>query len=265
MTSHPIPRKISFTGSIATGKKVALAAAPDLKRVTLELGGNDPAIVLDDADPAAVAASLFPPAFYNSGPGLRRGQAGVRAARRSTTTSSRRWPNRLATRSSATAPTRPPSWARSTTPRSSTGSTDLVAGRPLARRATPSPAGRPMDRPGYFFEPTILAGAVRRGAGRRRGAVRPGAPDHLLPARRRRHRARQRHELRAVRLRLGRRRGQGRRGRRAAGMRHHARQHPPRDVAGATPGRPQVEWDRRGERAVGPRRIHRDAACVPRQ
>ena len=52
MTSHPVPRKISFTGSVETGKKVALAAAPDLKRVTLELGGNDPAIVLDDADPA---------------------------------------------------------------------------------------------------------------------------------------------------------------------------------------------------------------------
>src|SRR6185295_4182742 len=52
MTSHPIPRKISFTGSVATGKKVAAAAAPDLKRVTLELGGNDPAIVLDDVDVA---------------------------------------------------------------------------------------------------------------------------------------------------------------------------------------------------------------------
>ena len=42
MTSHPVPRKISFTGSIETGKKVAMSAAPDLKRVTLELGGNDP-------------------------------------------------------------------------------------------------------------------------------------------------------------------------------------------------------------------------------
>ena len=53
MTAHPTPRKISFTGSVATGKKVAAAAAPDLKRVTLELGGNDAAIVLGDVDAKA--------------------------------------------------------------------------------------------------------------------------------------------------------------------------------------------------------------------
>jgi acyl-CoA reductase-like NAD-dependent aldehyde dehydrogenase len=67
MTSHPVPRKISFTGSVATGKKVALAAAPDLKRLTLELGGNDAAIVLPDVEPAAVARDLFWGAFTNSG------------------------------------------------------------------------------------------------------------------------------------------------------------------------------------------------------
>jgi acyl-CoA reductase-like NAD-dependent aldehyde dehydrogenase len=67
MTAHPVPRGISFTGSIATGKKVNVAAAADLKRVLLELGGNDAAIVLDDADPADVADKLFWPAFRNSG------------------------------------------------------------------------------------------------------------------------------------------------------------------------------------------------------
>jgi len=67
MTSHPVPRKISFTGSVATGKRVAAAAAPDLKRVTLELGGNDAAIVLPDADPDTVAKDLFWGAFTNSG------------------------------------------------------------------------------------------------------------------------------------------------------------------------------------------------------
>ena len=67
MTSHPVPRKISFTGSTATGKLVAQSAAPDLKRVTLELGGNDPAIVLEDADPAKVSHAIFAAAFNNNG------------------------------------------------------------------------------------------------------------------------------------------------------------------------------------------------------
>ncbi|MGH7781322.1 MAG: aldehyde dehydrogenase family protein [Candidatus Binataceae bacterium] len=67
MTSHPVPRKISFTGSVETGKKVAAAAAPDLKRFTLELGGNDAAIVLADANLADVAPKIFWGAFENSG------------------------------------------------------------------------------------------------------------------------------------------------------------------------------------------------------
>src|ERR1700678_2863264 len=67
MTAHRTPRKISFTGSVSAGKHVAAAAAPDLKRVTLELGGNDPAILLDDVDPAAIASKLFWGAFQNNG------------------------------------------------------------------------------------------------------------------------------------------------------------------------------------------------------
>jgi acyl-CoA reductase-like NAD-dependent aldehyde dehydrogenase len=67
MTEHPIPRGVSFTGSIATGKKVNTSAAPDLKRVLLELGGNDPAIVLDDVDPVEVADVIFGRAFMNAG------------------------------------------------------------------------------------------------------------------------------------------------------------------------------------------------------
>lgn len=67
MTEHPGIDKISFTGSVATGKKVMASAAGTLKRVTLELGGNDPAIVLDDADPKLVAPKLFFASFVNSG------------------------------------------------------------------------------------------------------------------------------------------------------------------------------------------------------
>jgi acyl-CoA reductase-like NAD-dependent aldehyde dehydrogenase len=67
MTEHPVPRMISFTGSVATGKRIASAAATDLKRVTLELGGNDPAIVLDDAVIDDIADGLFANAFSNCG------------------------------------------------------------------------------------------------------------------------------------------------------------------------------------------------------
>ena len=67
MTEHPVPRMVSFTGSVATGKKIATTVAPDLKRVTLELGGNDPAIVLEDFDVGSTADGLFANAFSNCG------------------------------------------------------------------------------------------------------------------------------------------------------------------------------------------------------
>ncbi len=67
LTTHPLVRKISFTGSTATGKKVAAAAADDLKRVTLELGGNDPAVVLPGANVADIAGPLFWSGFLNNG------------------------------------------------------------------------------------------------------------------------------------------------------------------------------------------------------
>ena len=67
MTQHADIDKISFTGSVATGKKVLASAAGTLKRVTLELGGNDPAIILEDADPKAIAKNIFFASFVNSG------------------------------------------------------------------------------------------------------------------------------------------------------------------------------------------------------
>ena len=67
LTSHPDVAKVSFTGSTATGFKVMANAAKSLKRVTLELGGNDPGIVLDDADPYSIAEGIYRGAFFNSG------------------------------------------------------------------------------------------------------------------------------------------------------------------------------------------------------
>lgn len=66
-TVHPGIHKISFTGSVPTGKAIMAAAAGTLKRVTLELGGNDAGIVLPDADPDVIGKDLFWAAFSNSG------------------------------------------------------------------------------------------------------------------------------------------------------------------------------------------------------
>ncbi|EPQ53944.1 aldehyde dehydrogenase family protein, partial [Gloeophyllum trabeum ATCC 11539] len=67
LTSHPKIAKIAFTGSTATGKLVLQSAVGSLKRVTMELGGNDPAIVLQDVRPKAVAMDLFKCMFNNAG------------------------------------------------------------------------------------------------------------------------------------------------------------------------------------------------------
>lgn len=67
LTGHPDVAKIGFTGSTGTGKAIAANAASGLKRVTLELGGNDAAIVLDDVDIKATAKAIFGNAFLNCG------------------------------------------------------------------------------------------------------------------------------------------------------------------------------------------------------
>lgn len=67
LSEHPGIRKIAFTGSTATGRKVMASAARSLTRVTLELGGNDAAIVLPDVDVDEVAPRVFWTCFGNSG------------------------------------------------------------------------------------------------------------------------------------------------------------------------------------------------------
>jgi 1-pyrroline dehydrogenase len=64
---HPDVRMVSLTGDVATGKEIARAAADNLKRVHLELGGKAPVIVFDDADPAAVAEGIKIAGYWNSG------------------------------------------------------------------------------------------------------------------------------------------------------------------------------------------------------
>lgn len=67
IASHPGIDKISFTGSTVTGKKVAASAAEDLKRVTLELGGNDASVIFPDVDVKTAALKVATGAFFHSG------------------------------------------------------------------------------------------------------------------------------------------------------------------------------------------------------
>ena len=156
MTSHPVPRKVSFTGSVETGKKVAASAAPDLKRITLELGGNDPAIVLDDVDPGAVAEKLFKGAFANNGQvcsAIKR--VYVPEALYDDVVEALAGHARNAKVGDGTDPTtelgpinNKPQYDR----------VSMLVQDALDAGATAAAGGKAMDGDGYFFEPTILAG-----------------------------------------------------------------------------------------------------------
>ena len=158
MTSHPVPRKVSFTGSVATGKHVNQSAAPDLKRVTLELGGNDPAILLDDVDPAAVADKLYAGAFDNCGQicsAIKR--VYVPEALHDDVVEA------LAAKASAA------KVGDGMDPETELGPvqnkpqfdrvSELVA-EALDGGASAAAGGAPIDGPGYFFQPTVLTGVA---------------------------------------------------------------------------------------------------------
>ena len=89
LVAHPTPRLVSITGSTRAGMEVAAAAAPDLKRTHLELGGKAPVIVFDDADIAAAAEGDRDGRLLQRRPGLHRGDPGAGRAAACTTTSSR--------------------------------------------------------------------------------------------------------------------------------------------------------------------------------
>ena len=67
LVTHPLTRKIAFTGSTPVGEQIMAKAARGTKRVTLELGGSDPMIICDDADLAAAASAASMGRFYNCG------------------------------------------------------------------------------------------------------------------------------------------------------------------------------------------------------
>ncbi|MGH3412530.1 MAG: gamma-aminobutyraldehyde dehydrogenase [Marmoricola sp.] len=67
LVSHPVPQLVAITGSVRAGREVATAAAQDLKRVHLELGGKAPVVVFDDADVASAAEGIAGAGYFNAG------------------------------------------------------------------------------------------------------------------------------------------------------------------------------------------------------
>jgi acyl-CoA reductase-like NAD-dependent aldehyde dehydrogenase len=155
MVRHPVPRKVSFTGSISAGKAVATTAGADLKRLTLELGGNDAAILLDDIEINAIVPAVLQRAFFNAGQTcaipkriyapaaiyddvLAAFAAGAEAIELGTDMGP------LSTR---------PQYERIC----------ALVSEAIAGGATPVAGGGPVDDGGYWFEPTVLTGARDEG------------------------------------------------------------------------------------------------------
>jgi len=156
MTSHPVPRKISFTGSVQTGKAIAASAASDLKRCTLELGGNDAAILLDDVDIPTIAEGLFWTAFFNNGQGcaLVKRVYAPRSIHADVVEA-------LAEVARSVTVGDPLDEASQLGPLSTRPQFDRVCELvtdAVAHGATAATGGKPLDHPGFFFEPTILTG-----------------------------------------------------------------------------------------------------------
>ncbi|MFB8085693.1 aldehyde dehydrogenase family protein [Streptomyces sp. NPDC055992] len=154
LASHPGIRHVTFTGSVPTGRAVAEGAAASLARVTLELGGNDAAVLLDDVDVEGIADRLFWAAFRNCGQvcmAVKRVYAPARLHADVVEALARRAKS-VAVGSGLDPDTRlgpvnnAPQLAR----------VEEVTERALADGARAAAGGHRLDGPGYFFAPTIL-------------------------------------------------------------------------------------------------------------
>ncbi|MFE6776918.1 aldehyde dehydrogenase family protein [Streptomyces sp. NPDC057702] len=155
LVAHPGIRHVTFTGSVPTGRDVAAGAAASLARTTLELGGNDAAILLDDVDVEEIADRLFWAAFRNCGQvcmAVKRVYAPARLYPQVVEALAER------ARSLVVGP--------GLDPRTRLGPVNNAAqlerverytATALADGARVATGGRRLDRPGYFFAPTILA------------------------------------------------------------------------------------------------------------
>jgi aminobutyraldehyde dehydrogenase len=158
LVAHKLVRMVSLTGDIATGRKIMEAVAPTIKRTHFELGGKSPVIVLDDADIDAAAEAIAEAGYYNAG--------------QDCTAASRIYVQAGVEQQLVDAIARHIGSIRMGDPRdAATGLGPLITERQrdrvegfVRRAVTDSDAelvtgGKAGDRAGFFFEPTLIAGA----------------------------------------------------------------------------------------------------------
>ena len=261
LAAHPGIDKVAFTGSTATGVKVAQAAVKNVNRVTLELGGKSPHVVFPDADLEAAANGVIAGVFAATGQTC---MAGSRLIVHEEVHDE--LVAKVVARADAIVLGDP------TAPETEMGP---VANRPqyekvlgylegaVAEGATFACGGAPdSDRGGLFVRPTVVTGRGARQHGRPRGGVRARGRRLHVPRGSRGARPRQRHGLRPGRRGLD----QGHPSSAPAGRRDPRRdgvgQRLPRRRAEHAVRRLRPEWPGPGERHAGDRRVPRDQVRV---
>ncbi|QNP62068.1 aldehyde dehydrogenase family protein [Streptomyces genisteinicus] len=156
LAAHPGIRHVTFTGSVETGRAVARAAADPLARVTLELGGNDAAVLLDDTDVERIADRLFWAAFRNCGQvcmAVKRVYAPARLHAQVVEALAHRARTAVVGPGLDEATRIGPVGNAAQLSR-----VERVTRRALAAGARAAAGGHRLDGPGHFFAPTILTG-----------------------------------------------------------------------------------------------------------
>lgn len=154
LTTHPDIAKVSLTGSVPTGRKVAAAAAGTMKHVTMELGGKSPLIIFDDADLENAVSGAINANFYSSGQVCSNGtrvflQNGIR----------NRFVERLSERLGNAVIGDPMDEATSFGPMVSEAQMEIVQGyvaKGIEEGATLAYGGKRLNRNGFYLEPTIF-------------------------------------------------------------------------------------------------------------
>jgi betaine-aldehyde dehydrogenase len=155
LVAHPTPAMVSITGSTRAGRQVAEAAAADLKRVHLELGGKAPVIVFDDADLAKAAADIAVAGYFNAGQDCTAATRVLAAPRIAD-----EFADALAEQARGTG-TGPPSDTEALYgPLNNASQFDRVAGLVgrLPDHASVLAGGARQGEQGYFWQPTVVAG-----------------------------------------------------------------------------------------------------------